>query len=248
MTNLHFLYWLSREAALAVIITWCIILSSFAQGTQPLAMGQNVIDTGARPVVFAPGVVSSPFEDGAATFAPDGNTVYFYQGTLYMTLCFSNKVNGKWTRPKVVPFSGQYSDWDPFLSPDGKRLFFVSSRPLDGPAGGKPKKKTHLWYADRLSGDAWSTPHLLDAPFNTDSLNNFAPSVSSSGTLCFCSRGRNGHSGMGSYCAKWLGDHYDAPELLVFNGNDETQDPFIAPDERYIIFVSENQLYISFRK
>jgi Tol biopolymer transport system component len=225
----------------------CLIIvgcAAFSQTIRP----ELIIDTNSTASVFAPGVVSTPFEEAAATFTPDGKTVYFYQGTVCMTVCSSTFANGKWTKPEVVPFSGLWSDWDPFLSPDGKRLFFVSNRPLEDASPGKSKKKSHLWYADHFSGDRWSSPHLLQAAFNLDSVNNFAPSVSSTGTLFFCSNGRDGHKGMGSYYAKQLGDHYDSPKLLTLNGAEETQDPFIAPDESYIILVSGNDLYISFRK
>jgi len=233
----------SKRLIAGLLVICSAGFTALCQTAQP----NPVIDTASKPEVFAPGIVSTPFEEAAATFSPDGNTVFFYQGTIYNSVCFSKKVNNKWTRPQVAPFSGQYSDWDPFLSPDDKRLFFVSGRPLDDQSV-KPKKRIHLWYADHLAGDTWSAPHLVDAAFNMDSVNNFAPSISSSGTLCFCSRGRDGHAGMGSYYAKWLGDHYDTPKLLTLFGNEETQDPFIAPDESYIIFVSGDELYISFRQ
>jgi Tol biopolymer transport system component len=245
---MHFLYWLTREIILGVIITWCIIFSSFGQGSQSAPMQTHIIDPASKATVFAPGVISTPFDEGAATFAPDGKTVYFYQGTLYTTICYSTLVDGKWSKPDIVPISGQWSDWDPFLTPDGKRLFFVSSRPLENESSNKSKKKTHLWYADHLGGNKWSTPRPVDAPFNSDSVDNYAPSVSSSGTIFFCSRGRDGHAGTASYCAKWLGDHYDNPKLLALNGKEDTQDPFIAPDEHYIIFVSGNDLYVSFKQ
>jgi hypothetical protein len=53
---------------------------------------------------------------------------------------------------------------------------------------------------------------------------------------------------MNSYYAKWLGDHYDTPKLLAPNGEQEISDPYIAPDESYLIFVNGNDLYISFRQ
>jgi Tol biopolymer transport system component len=65
------------------------------------------------------------------------------------------------------------------------------------------------------------------------------------GTLCFCSR-RNGNKGMGAYYTKWLGDHYDTPKQLLLNGDNDIFDPFISPDEGYIIFASNKNLYISF--
>jgi Tol biopolymer transport system component len=241
---MQFLSWLLTELAFGVVITWCTIFSSFGQSSGK----QNIIDTASKVTVFAPGIVSTPFEEAAATFTPDGNTVYFYQGTLYTTICFSKMINGKWTKPEVVPFSGQWSDWDPFLSPDGKKLFFVSNRPLEeGASQNKPKKNSHLWYADHLPEDKWSKPNPVNAPFNFDDVSNYAPSLSNSGTLCFFSPSRDKNK-RSSYYAKWLGDHYDVPKELSLNGDNEVSDPFIAPDESYIIFVSGNDIYISFRQ
>jgi hypothetical protein len=45
-----------------------------------------------------------------------------------------------------------------------------------------------------------------------------------------------------------LGDHYAEPQPLNLNGVEEVGDPCVAPDESYIIFVSNNDLYISYRK
>jgi Tol biopolymer transport system component len=226
------------------VIIGCTNYSVSGQNTQPA----HIIDTNSKAMVFAPGVVSTPFEEAAATFSPDGNTVFFYQGTNYMTVCFSKQVNGKWTKPQVAPFSGKWSDWDPFLSPDGKRLFFVSNRPLESASPGNAPKKSHLWYADRLGGDKWSAPRSITDAFNLDGISNYAPSVSNSGTLFFYSpeRDKNGHRK--SFYAKWLGDHYDGPKELTLNGDDEVSDPFIAPDESYLIFVSGNDIYISFKQ
>lgn len=238
----------SPKRIVTMAIAGCFIFPVFGQNMPPRVKQQDIIPPGSLPIVFAPGVISTPFIDAAASFKPDGNTVYFAQGTIYMTVCLSKRAGGEWTKPKVASFSGRWSDWDPFLSPNGKRLFFVSSRPLDGVSPDKLTKKSHLWYVDQVAEDEWSAPHFLDAPFNLDSLNNYAPTVSSAGTLFFCSIGRDGHPGMCGYCAKWLGDHYDTPKLLALNGKEEVMDPFIAPDESYIIFASGNDLYISFRQ
>jgi Tol biopolymer transport system component len=212
------------------------------------AFGQNVIDTASRPTVFAPGVVSTPFEEVAATFMPDGNSVYFAQGTISMEVCFSKKTNGQWNKPNVAPFSGHWGDWDPFLSPDGKRIYFVSNRPLDTTTANKLKRTTHLWFADNLGGDKWSEPQYINAPFNLDGIGNYAPTVSRSKDLFFFSPQRDKGGKARSYWAKWLGDHYDEPKVLLLKGDDEISDPYIAPDESYIIFVDGNDLYISYRK
>jgi WD40-like Beta Propeller Repeat len=39
--------------------------------------------------------------------------------------------NGQWSRPEIAPFSGRYMDADPYVTSDGKQLFFISNRPVD---------------------------------------------------------------------------------------------------------------------
>jgi Tol biopolymer transport system component len=224
-----------------------LIISLIITGYASLTVHcQNIISPGAKPVVFTQQGVASTNNQSVAALMPDSKTAYLADGT---TIYFSKKVKGKWAKPTVAPFSGQWKDWDPALSPDGKRLIFVSNRPTDTAADqSKPQKNHHLWYVEHLSGDQWSKPKHLDAPVNLVGFNDYGPSVSSLGTVCFCSRGRDGNKGMGGYYTKLLGDHYDKPKLLSLNGNNEIYDPFIAPDERYIIFVSNGDLYISYRQ
>ena len=227
--------------------TFTFLLSSITV-TSAQSNSRNLIDTNSRPTVFAPGVVSTPFEEVAATFTPDGNNVFFAQGTISMEICHSEKVNGQWEKPRVAVFSGRWGDWDPFLSPDGRQIYFVSNRPLDTTGENKLKRSTHLWYADRLDGDNWSEPRYLKDTFNIDGIGNYAPTVSRSKDLFFYSPQRDKTGKGRSYYAKWLGDHYGEPQALLLNGNEEISDPYIAPDESYIIFVSGNDLYISYRK
>ncbi|MGZ3750229.1 MAG: hypothetical protein ACXVB0_11315 [Mucilaginibacter sp.] len=223
-----------------IIVSLIIICSAgFA------ALAQDIIKPGAKPQVFTQEGTATA-DESVAAFTPDGGTAYIAVG---QTIYVSKKVNDKWTKPVVAPFSGKWKDWDPALSPDGLRLIFVSNRPTDTAADqSKPQKSHHLWYVDRLSVDRWSAPKHFDAPVNVAGFNDYGPSVSGLGTICFCSRGRDGHKGMGGYFTKWLGDHYEKPVLLALNGDNEIYDPFIAPNERYIIFVSNNDLYISYRQ
>jgi Tol biopolymer transport system component len=206
-----------------------------------------LIDTSERPVVFAPGVVSTPFEEVAATFMPDANVVYFAQGTIAMEICCSKRTNGGWEKPHVAPFSGRWGDWDPFLSPDGRQIYFVSNRPLDTTGDNKFKRSTHLWWADRLGEDSWSEPKCIKDSFNLDGIGNYAPTVSRQKDLCFYSPERDKAGKAKSYYAKWMGDHYDQPKALILKDTEEVSDPYIAPDESYIIFVSGSDLYISYR-
>ncbi|UCE07566.1 MAG: PD40 domain-containing protein [bacterium] len=81
---------------------------------------------GMIPEIFAPGIVKN-----CPSFNLDGNELYFRgqkkDGILFM-LC----KNGEWTVPKIATFSSEkYSDLNPYLSPDGKYLFFTSNREGD---------------------------------------------------------------------------------------------------------------------
>jgi Tol biopolymer transport system component len=206
-----------------------------------------VIDTADSPQVFAPGIISTPFTEWSTSFTPDGQTVYSSQGSIYWTIVYSKKQNGTWQKPNVAAFSGRFRDTDPFVTPDGKKIFFISSRPITEMPQDKPQRVVHVWYADHLTGDNWGTPHHLDSTINLTGVDNYAPSVSAKGTLFYCSR-RKGLNGMQSFYTEWLGDHYAAPKQLIIKGAAEIQDPFIAPDESYIIFLNGNDICISFKK
>jgi len=212
-------------------------VASFAQ--------EGLMDTNAKPQIFAPGIVSTPYEEWATSFSPDGHTVYWSQGGVYWTIVSSSQQGDQWSKPIVLPFSGRWNDTDPFVSPDGSHLFFVSNRPLSGD-GPNPEKFFHLWYVDRLPSGEWSAPRHIDSPVNVSGVNCYAPCVSRNGTLWFCSRNRDGYEGMAIYFSTWNGSAFGVPKRLPVTG--DAQDPFISADEKYLVFVQDNDIVVSFRQ
>jgi hypothetical protein len=105
---------------------------SYAQKPDPKYF--NEVPPGTTPLVFARGKVSTPdqFEFGAV-FSKDRSEFYYgveiggKAETRMMKF-----VNGSWTSPKAILIHTVYSYNDPFLTPDEKKLFFISDRPLDG--------------------------------------------------------------------------------------------------------------------
>ena len=96
---------------------------------------------GDKPELFAPGIVSSIWGlHSTAVFSPDGSEVYWapmmdFPGEIYSRggLLTMKRVKGRWTPPAWAPFSGPNGNDDvPFFSADGKRLYFISRRPLPG--------------------------------------------------------------------------------------------------------------------
>ena len=224
-----------------------VMLFPFLSFSQGKVKNRLTIDLNAKPMVFAPGVVATSFDEWGITFTPDGNTAYFVRRAVTWTILYTEKVNGKWTTPKAASFSGKWKDSDPFISPDGRRIFFVSNRPLENAPQDEIQKNYHIWYADHLSGNKWGTPHYIYAPVNIEGINNFSPSVSNSGTLYFSSVNRDGHKGEACYYSVWKDNHFEKPRLLSLNGNTDTGDIYAAPDESFLIFSSENGFFMTYR-
>src|SRR5262245_10159682 len=85
------------------------------------------------PSIFAPGIISSPLHDAAPAFTPDGKSVYFGRSNpSHSTILVSYLKHGQWSEPELAPFSGQWDDMEPAISPDGSFLVFVSNRPALG--------------------------------------------------------------------------------------------------------------------
>ncbi len=88
---------------------------------------------GLSPEIFAPNIVSTGMSEINAAFSPDFKEFYFSirmpNGQLViMTMIYDGT---KWSEPEVASFSGRYSDADPFITNDGKWLYFISKRPVD---------------------------------------------------------------------------------------------------------------------
>ena len=201
------------------------------------------IPKGAKSTVFMQDSAATPNEESTPTFAPDGNTVYIANKG---NICFSRRVAGHWTKPIPISFTGKYNDWDPTLTPDGKQLLFVSNRPYVA-ADGSNKRGNHLFLSQLGADGSWSEPKHLDSPVNETGFVNYGPSISASGTICFCSKDRDGNKGMHAFLCRWANDHYEKPQVLLLNGNEPAYDPYIAADERYILFSSDSALFISYR-
>jgi Tol biopolymer transport system component len=194
-----------------------------------------------EPRVFAEGIISTANDEAGGTFSPDGTEFYFTRLVPYTTLprlgilCVSYYRNAQWSVPTVLPFSGQYTDYPPKFSPDGKRMFFASSRPLpDGTRGA-----LRIWEVERTSS-GWGVPSPLPPPINVSgSFWNADPSVGSDGTLYFSSD-RGGGGSLHIYRSRFVDGKYTEPEKLGPEVNSEFNDyqPYISPDGKILIFSS----------
>jgi WD40-like Beta Propeller Repeat len=87
---------LQRRLALPVALTTLFPAACFANPTQDAA---TPVVSAPVPEIFAPGEISGPANDGAPTFSPDGNTLFFTRSTAQWTVIVeSHKLNGHWSR------------------------------------------------------------------------------------------------------------------------------------------------------
>jgi hypothetical protein len=143
------------------------------------------------PEMIAPGVVSTSDGEHSPTFDPRRGELYFMRrtpGRFDYTIMASRLVDGEWSEPAVAPFSGEYRDAGPSLSPDGSTLVFDSRRPNAPLREGS----IDLWQVTRTD-DGWTEPALLveasrdaaDEP--TAGRDEFGPLLTREGDLYFYS-------------------------------------------------------------
>lgn len=188
-------------------------------------------DAAQRPEIFAPGVISTAEPEFAITFTPDGATAYFTRASedrSRLTILESRLVNGAWTEPLPAAFSGEHRDLDPFVTPDGTRLYFSSDRPAS------PSDTTadlDTWYVEARE-DGWSEPVRPGAPYNSDSTDVFV-SATRNGTLYFQSS-RDGASRVWSVTPDG-----EARIVAVDSATATAGNPMIHPDGAFLVFVSD---------
>lgn len=141
---------------------------------------------------------------GPASFTADGKEMYFALtkipkkpvyaddkiATVNIEIYASRKdASGKWTAPVAFKYNSPnaYSVGDPFISPDGKSLYFASDMP--GGVGG-----TDIYVSKRTVTGEWAAPVGLKA-LNTTG-DERTPYLDSNGDLYFSSDGWPGMGGL----------------------------------------------------
>ncbi|TCV94686.1 WD40 repeat protein [Luteibacter rhizovicinus] len=195
------------------------------------------------PAVFAPGVISGPADDAAPAFTPDGRTVYFMRGTDDGSTLMESHLDGRWSAPRTVSFSGHWRDLDPAMAPDGSFLLFVSNRPAE--AGGQPVDATgtgkrrpglgmNIWRVDRQQ-NGWGTPVRLPDAVNACGM-TFAPSVAADGSIYFIGCAPP-DIGLHLLRSLYREGRYQTPSPVSLGDvGAQIRDPAIAPDGSYIVF------------
>src|SRR5262245_19238212 len=194
--------------------------------------GARAQDNGAE--LFA---LSTGHNESSVSFTPDGKTAYFQKGIAWSNISiivFSQLKDGGWTEPEVASFSGLFRDNTPFIAPDGKRLFFSSTRSLDGKSS---KNDLDIWFVEKTA-NGWGEPQNLGLPVNTADQET-SPSVTADGTLYFASNRSGARGGADIYRSRLVDGKYTEPENLeAVNTSDYDSNPCVDARGERLFFAS----------
>jgi hypothetical protein len=205
--------------------------------------------------LFAPGIISTGMAERDFAITPDGNEIFFCREAgnfRFVTIFYSRRSNGVWSVPEVFEYctNPAYKYVEPHISPDGNRLYFISTMPADSSSAGNED----IWVCTRTDGK-WSEPRNPGAPLNSAS-KEFFPSVTVDGTVYFTHLDTVACEEF-IYRSRLADGVYLQPEKLGPNVNigRARYNAFIAPDESYIIIPAygmpdsygATDYYISFR-
>lgn len=156
-----------------------------------------------------PGVFSTGADEGRIVFSLDGRDAYFHRTVDgVFTLFESHRHAGAWSTPTPLLSSG-FGEEDPFLTLDGRTLYFSSFRPIPGATA--PRGDADIWKVER-AGAGWGAPIYL-ADINTEDMELFA-SVTADGTLYFNSQRPGGAGAWDIYAARKRGAGFFPPQPL----------------------------------
>jgi len=190
--------------------------------------------------------INTKYHEASVAFSPDNRTMYFTRnnygkklkrdtnGVNNLKIYKSTKQDGEWTTAVELPFnSDEYSTGHPTLSPDGKKLYFVSDMP--GTIG-----KTDIFVVDVLESGGFSTPRNLGPDINTEQREMF-PFISEN-TLYFSSDGHVGLGGLDVYRSKFDEEGFQEVQNMGQPINSKLDDfSYIVNDENQLGYFASNR-------
>lgn len=178
----------------ALLTTPLAVAMTIAMLTFPMSYASE-----AAARVWTPPAVSSDRYESTPTFSPDGREMYFMRADPQFSryrLMWSRCEKAGWSTPMPAPFAAapEVQEADPGITPDGKRLYFISSR--QDPAN----EDFDIWYVERTQDGGWGEPHRLPEPVNSRAA-ELLPRADRNGRLYFGSHRAGGFGQSDIYVA-----------------------------------------------
>ena len=200
-------------------------------------------------VVKIEGDVNTRLHESTSVVTKDGLTMYFTRnnfldgkkykdekGVIRLKIYSADFIGGEWTNIIELPFnSNSYSVAHPVLSPDEKRLYFVSDMP--GTYG-----ESDIFMTEIIGDGTYGPIVNLGKNINTGARETF-PFITKEGVLYFSSDGHSGLGGLDVFATKIAFNEYDQPVVNVGRPiNGPTDDfAFIIDNEQKDGYFSSNR-------
>ena len=167
-----------------------LVRDDFLLEVDVVAVARNTANAAVEP--WRPEGVSSELFESHAAFDPHGGDMYFVRSDKSFAgwrILTSHCEGTHWSKPEPPSFAGKGLEADPWFTPDGAHLYYISSRAT----GGMKSKDLDIWRVDRTANGSWGKPVRLPAPVNSGEAEWF-PRLAADGWLYF---GSNRPGGMG---------------------------------------------------
>ncbi|MEM6533579.1 MAG: hypothetical protein AAF654_13220 [Myxococcota bacterium] len=208
--------------------------------------------------IFAPGVISlAKARELNSVFSPDGAIFMFSRvvdGAFKMYFSSQDK-DGVWSEPRLAGPSRTYpghSDVDMAFSPNGKRVYFISDRPL----AGYSLERHNIWFSD--VGPHGLMPPVALGPEINGPDHDLYPSIVADGSLYYSTTRDDSLGERDSYRAQFRDGAFEKPVNLgsAINSQHAEGDIFVNSTETILIHNASGRpngrgkgdLYVSFSK
>jgi Tol biopolymer transport system component len=167
------------------------------------ATGFAALASASDSVRWTPPSLSTDQYESSPTFSPDLREMFLFRGDpsfSHYQLVYSHCVDGQWSAGVIPDFAAPppVDEADPAFSPDGNRLYFVSTREDPRPRG---ESDLDIWFVDRDAQGQWGKPARLPEPVNSSAA-ELLPRPQPDGSLLFGSDRAGGHGGNDLYVAR----------------------------------------------
>ena len=197
----------------------------------------------AESTLWTPAVISTDEYESSPTFSRDGRELFFMRADKSFgsyRLLWSRCGPGGWSSPEPPPFAAPAPvlEGDPFVTEDGQRVYFISSRYTY--QAGDGNEDLDIWYADRLPTGEWSaTATRLPEPVNS-SESELLPRLTRDESLYFGSSRPGGKGGSDIYVAKAGRDgSWSVSAVEELNSSHSEYEADVSLDGRTLILVAD---------
>jgi len=201
----------------------------------------------AQVTEWKPKGISSPMYESHAAFDPLTGDFYFVRSNPDFhgwRILVSHCGTSGWSEPKPPLFAASGLEADPYFTPDGKHIYFISTRAT----GSQHSKDLDIWRVDRDAKNVWMAPVRLPSPVNSFEAEWF-PRPALDGWLYFGSKRAGGLGKNDIWRARldasgrWRVEN--AGPSINTDGNE--YEALASPDGQRLIIAADDGLYESYK-